>query len=174
MLSAVSWIADMSAIDAIFALLVGLSVLWGFWRGLTRELVSMIAWVIIAVLAFRYSSAVGRWLPFDAPPIVHVAVGASAIVILGIILAAIIGRVLRSAITASKLAGADRVLGAVFGAARGGLVLLLIAALVVEAGFSDSRLWRNSASGPYLESVWHWMAGTSPSHRVPLVMLTGG
>jgi len=164
----------MSAIDAIFALLVGLSIIWGFWRGLTRELVSMIAWVIIAVLAYRYSTSLGRLLPFDAPPIVHVVVGASVVVILGIILAAIIGRVLRSAVTASKLAGADRVLGALFGAARGGLVLLLIAAVVVEAGFSDSRFWRNSASGPYLESMWHWMAGGVPSHRVPLVMTSGG
>jgi len=164
----------MSSIDAIFALLVGLSIVWGFWRGLTRELVSMIAWVIIAVLAYRYASVVGRWLPFDAPPIVHAAVGASAIVILGIIVAAIIGRALRSAVTASKLAGTDRVLGAMFGAARGALVLLLIAAVVVEAGFSDSRFWRNSASGPYLESVWHWMAGSAPSHRVPLVMFSRG
>jgi len=164
----------MSAVDAFFALLVGLSIVWGFWRGLTRELVSIIAWVLIAVLAYRYSWVLGRWLPFDAPPVVHVAVGACAIVILGIIVAAIIGRVLRSAVTASKLAGADRVLGALFGAARGALVLLVIAAVVVEAGFSDSRFWRNSASGPYLESVWHWMAGTAPSRRVPLVMLSGG
>ncbi|HYA65765.1 MAG TPA: CvpA family protein, partial [Burkholderiaceae bacterium] len=79
--------------------------------------------------------------------------------------------VLRTAVVASKLAGADRMLGAVFGAARGALVLLLIAAVVVEGGFSDSHIWRNSASGPYLEHVWHWMAGTVPSHRVPLVMV---
>ena len=29
----------MSAVDALFAILLLLSVLWGFWRGLTRELV---------------------------------------------------------------------------------------------------------------------------------------
>lgn len=160
----------MSAIDGVFAVLLGLSVVWGFWRGLTRELVSMIAWIIIAVLAFRYSSSLGQLLPFDAPPIVRVALGASVIVVLGVIAAAIIGRLMRAAVTASKLAGADRVLGAVFGAARGALVLLVIAAVVVEAGFSDSRVWRNSASGPYLEHVWHWMAGSVPSRRVPLVM----
>lgn len=164
----------LGAIDGIFAALLMLSVGWGFWRGLTRELVSVIAWVIIAVLAFRYSLALGELLPFDAPPVVRIAVGAGAIVVLGVVFAALIGRLLRSAIVASKLAGADRVLGAVFGAARGALVLLLIAAVVVEAGFSDARAWRNSASGPYLEHVWHWMAGTVPSHRVPLVMLSGG
>jgi len=163
----------MSALDMAFAGLLVLSVAWGFWRGLTRELVSMIAWVVIAVVAFRYASWVGHLLPFAAPPFVHAAVGAGVIVVVGVIAAAIIGRVLRSAVAASHLAGADRVLGAVFGALRGSLVVLLIAALVVEAGFSESRIWRNSASGPYLEHVWHWMAGSVPSQRVPLVLLSG-
>jgi membrane protein required for colicin V production len=163
----------MTAIDIVFAVLLFLSVLWGFWRGLTRELVSMVAWVIIAVLAFRYAAWVGHLLPFDAPGVVHVALGAGIIVVLGVIAAAIIGRLLRTAVAASHLAGADRVLGAVFGAVRGALVVLLIAALVVEAGFSESHVWRDSASGPYLEHVWHWMAGSVPNRRVPLVMMSG-
>ncbi|HYA76722.1 MAG TPA: CvpA family protein [Burkholderiaceae bacterium] len=163
-----------SAVDWIFAVLLALSVVWGFWRGLTRELVSVVAWVFIAVLAYRYAGALGQWVPFDAPPLVRIGLGACTIIVLGVILAALLGRLLRSAVVASKLAGADRMLGAVFGAVRGALVLLLIAAVVVEAGFSDSRVWRNSASGPYLENMWHWMAGTVPTRRVPLVMISGG
>ncbi len=99
----------------------------------------------------------------------HLALGGLLIVLLGLIAAAVFGRLMRSVITASKLAGADRVLGAVFGALRGGLVLLLITWVVVEGGFSESRAWRHSASGPYLEQVWHWMAGSLPARRVPLV-----
>jgi len=75
----------MSAVDALFAILLLLSVLWGFWRGLTRELVSMIAWVAIGVLAFRYSAQVGHLLPFDALDMVHVALGVAIIVVLGVI-----------------------------------------------------------------------------------------
>lgn len=164
----------MRAIDFVFAGLLFLSIFWGFWRGLTRELVSVIAWVVIAVLAFRYAVWVGHLLPFDAPGFVHAALGAGIIVVLGVVAAAIVGRLLRSAIAASHLAGADRVLGGIFGAVRGGLVVLLIAALVIEAGFSESHVWRDSASGPYLEHVWHWMAGSVPNRRVPLVMRMSG
>ncbi len=159
----------MSIVDAIFAVLVLLSVLWGLWRGLTRELVSMIAWICIGVLAFRYAGPLGGLLPFAAPPLVHAVLGALLIVLLGVVLAAVLGRLLRTVVTASNLAGADRVLGAVFGALRGSLVLLLITWIVVEGGLSDSRAWRHSASGPYLEQVWHWMAGSVPNRRVPLV-----
>jgi len=79
----------------------------------------------------------------------------------------------KSAVTASSLAGADRVLGAVFGAVRGSLVALVITWVVVEGGMSDSHAWRASASGPYLEHMYHTLAGRVPSHRVPLVMLSG-
>jgi membrane protein required for colicin V production len=164
----------MTALDIVFAVLILLSVLWGLWRGLTRELVSMIAWIAIAVLAYRYAAAVGVLLPFEAPPVVRVAAGVGIIVVLCVIVSALVGRLLRSAVAASPLAGADRVLGGVFGALRGSLVVLLITWVVVEGGFSETRVWRNSASGPYLEHVWHWMAGTMPSRRVPLVMLSGG
>jgi len=163
----------MSVVDVVVAIVVLLSVLWGFWRGLTRELVSMIAWIAIAVLAYRYAGTVGVLLPFDAPHVVHVAVGVGIIIVACVVAAAVIGRLLRSAVAASQLAGADRALGAVFGAVRGSLLVLLITWVVVEGGLSDTRVWRNSASGPYLEHVWHWMAGTIPARRVPLVMLSG-
>ena len=163
----------MSVIDIVFAVVVLLSVLWGFWRGLTRELVSMIAWIAIAVLAYRYAGTVGVLLPFDAPPMVRVAVGVGIIVVACVLAAALIGRLLRAAVAASPLAGADRMLGAIFGAVRGSLVVLLITWVVVEGGLSDTHVWRHSASGPYLEHVWHWMAGTMPARRVPLVMLSG-
>ncbi len=163
----------MSAIDIVFATVVAISVVLGFWRGLTRELVSMIAWIAIAVLAYRYAGTVGVLLPFDAPPLVHVAAGVGIIIVACVLAAAVIGRLLRSAVASSQLAGADRVLGAVFGALRGSLVVLLITWVVVEGGFSETHVWRNSASGPYLEHVWHWMAGTMPARRVPLVMLSG-
>lgn len=159
----------MTIIDGVFAGVVLLSVLWGLWRGLTRELISTIAWIAIGVLAYRYADALGRLLPFAAPPLVHLIAGGAIIVVLGVIAAALISRLMRTAVVASNLAGADRVLGAVFGALRGALVVLVITWGVVEGGLSDSHVWRHSAAGPYLEQVWHWMAGSAPAHRVPLV-----
>jgi membrane protein required for colicin V production len=164
----------MTLVDVVFLLLCGLSMLWGFWRGLTRELVAMISWVVIVVLVVRYAAPLGHLLPFEAPPLVHALAGGGLIVVACVLASVVIGRLLRAAVAASPLAGADRVLGAVFGVVRGTLVALLLAAVVVEAGFSDARFWRNSISGPYLEQVWHTMAGSVPSRRVPLVMSSGG
>jgi membrane protein required for colicin V production len=164
----------MSAVDFVFLALSVLSMLWGFWRGLTRELVSTISWIAIVVLAIRYASWVGHLIPFHAPELVHVLAGGGLIVVAGVLVSALVGRLLRSAVAATQLAGADRVLGAIFGALRGALVALALAAIVVEAGYSNSRFWRDSVSGPYLEKLWHTLAGTVPGRRMPLVMLSGG
>jgi membrane protein required for colicin V production len=164
----------MTVVDILFLALFGLSMLWGFWRGLTRELVSMISWVVIVVLVVRYASTIGRWLPLAAPPLLHAFFGGAIIVVACVLVSVVVGRMLRAAVAATHLAGADRVLGAIFGALRGSLIALLLGAVVVEAGLSDYRFWRNSISGPYLERAWHAMAGTAPNHRVPLVMSSGG
>jgi len=164
----------MSPIDFVLLAVLGLSALLGFWRGLTRELVSMISWVLIVVLVVRYAVPLGHLLPFDAPPTVRAFAGGALIVVACVIAAAIVGRLLRAAVSASRLAGADRMLGAIFGALRGGLVALLLAAVVVEAGYSEAHFWRASVSGPYLEQMWHTMAGTAPGRHVQRVMLSGG
>jgi membrane protein required for colicin V production len=163
----------MTVVDIVFLALVALSVAWGFWRGLTRELVSMISWVIIVVLVVRFSAPLGHLLPFDAPEMAHRIAGAALIIVACVLASVIVGRLLRAAVAATHLAGADRVLGAVFGALRGTLVALLLAAVIVEAGFSEHRFWRESVSGPYLEKIWHAMAGTAPGRRAPLLTLSG-
>ncbi len=148
----------MSVIDIAFAVVVGMSVFWGLWRGITRELIATISWVVIGVLVYRYARPLGLLVPLSAPPVVRVALAGAAILVLGIFVAALAGRGLRSVVAASDLAGTDRMLGAVFGALRGALLALLVTGLVVEAGFAGARPWRASASGPALERVWQWIS----------------
>jgi uncharacterized membrane protein required for colicin V production len=69
---------------------------------------------------------------------------------------------LHAAVAASPLAGADRALGGVFGALRAALLGVILAAVMVEGGFSEQKFWRQSVSGPLLERGWHTLAGTSP------------
>lgn len=161
----------MSAVDIAFAVVVGLSVFWGLWRGITRELIATISWVIIGVLVYRYAGPLGSLVPLSAPPVVRIALAGAAILVIGIFAAALAGRGLRSVVAASDLAGTDRMLGAVFGALRGALLSLLVTGLVVETGFAGARPWRASASGPALERVWQWISHDVAMHRGGMAMV---
>lgn len=161
----------MSAIDVSFGSVIGLSVLWGLWRGITRELIATISWVIIGVLVYRYAGPLGSLVPLSAPPVVRIGLAGAAILVLGILVAALAGRGLRSVVAASDLAGTDRMLGAVFGALRGALLALLVTAIVVETGYARARPWRASASGPVLVRVWQWISHDVAMHRVGVAMM---
>jgi len=164
----------MSAVDIAFVVVLAASVLLGLWRGMTRELVSVIAWIVIAVVAWRWAAPLGSLIPFDMGwAYARTVVGAMIIAVVGVLLSAIVGRILRSAVAASPLAGADRVLGGIFGAVRAGLVMMVVAAVVVEAGLSGQHLWKESASGPIFERIWRNAAGSVPTHHVPNVLFLG-
>jgi membrane protein required for colicin V production len=160
----------MEILDIVFSVVLVLSVLLGVWRGMTRELVSVMAWIVIAVVAWRYAAWIGDHLPFNLGwPFAQTLAGVALVVIAGLILSVIVGRALRALVAASPLAGADRVLGAVFGAVRACLVMLVVAGLVIEGGFSSRPFWRQSTSGPVLEDLWRRAAGAAPRPHIPIV-----
>lgn len=152
----------MNPVDIVMLSVVLLSSFLGVWRGLTRELVSTVAWVLIAVLVVRFSEPLGAHLGLDAPPWVRMVAAGAIIVVICVLISALLSRFLHAAVSASPLAGADRVLGGVFGALRAAMLGLVLAAVVVESGFSEQKFWRQSVSGPLLENGWHTLAGTSP------------
>jgi membrane protein required for colicin V production len=161
----------MGAIDIVFSVVMGLSVLVGLWRGMTRELVSVIAWILIGVLAWRFAAPLGALIPFDFGwPFAQTLAGVAIIVLAGVLFSVVVGQALRKLVAASPLAGADRVLGAVFGAVRACLAMLVVAAIMVEGGFTSHSFWRDSASGPVLEKLWRRAAGANPVPRVPVVL----
>lgn len=152
----------MSPVDVVVLSVVVLSSVLGLWRGLTRELVSTVAWVIIAVAVVRFAQVLGMHLGFDAPDWLRTLAAAALIVVGGVLLSALISRSLSAMVSASKLAGADRVLGALFGAVRALMLGIVLAALLAETGFSEQDFWRRSKSGPFLEKCWYSLAGTTP------------
>jgi len=86
-------------------------------------------------------------------PELRVAAAFVAVFIGALVLTSLAGLLLSKIIRSIGLGGADRALGAVFGAARG---LLVVAAAAVLAGLTCAPrqpYWRESASGPLLVQV---------------------
>jgi membrane protein required for colicin V production len=83
----------------------------------------------------------------------RVAAAYAAVFIGSLIVTSLAGLLLSKVVNAVGLGGADRTLGAGFGAARG---LLIIAAAALIAGLTSAPrqpYWRDSSSGPLLAQV---------------------
>ncbi len=127
------------------------SLVVGAWRGLVREVVSILGWVIAFLAANLLAGPLGPVMPQAIPsPELRIAAAYVAVFVGSLMAAALVGLLLSKIVKAAGLGGVDRMLGALFGTARG-LLIVLAAALV--AGLTSAprqSFWRDSASGPLL------------------------
>lgn len=144
----------MAALDWGLLAVLLFSLALGAWRGLVFEVLSLMGWVLAFVVARWFAVGLGAWLPWgeaQAPwrPVVGFVLLFIVVVFACGLLAALASRLMKAA----GLRPADRALGALFGAARG-IVLLLV--LVWATGFTPipaEAWWRESRLVPALQGV---------------------
>jgi membrane protein required for colicin V production len=135
---------------AALAILVA-SVLWGIWRGLVREVISIGAWVLAFLGANLFAGPLGDALP-KALPTLEIRMAVAFVVVFIAILAvcALLSRLLSKLVHGAGLGELDRSLGGVFGVARALLILLAFALVAGLTALPRQPVWRNSISGPLL------------------------
>ena len=141
----------MNAFDWSIIFLVILSMLFAFFRGVTRELIALVAWVLGFVAAVALTPLLGGMLPeIGSNPVLRYLLAFIAVFIGCLVLGALIAWPLATVIHKAGLGFVDRFLGAVFGAAR---VVVLVMSFVLVAGLTTlPRLdwWQNAALAPPL------------------------
>lgn len=126
-------------IDGVVALVIVLSALLAYGRGLVREAMAILGWVAAAVLAFLFAPQVEplvREIPvvgeFLADSCELSVIGAFALVFaVSLIVVSLFTPLFSSLVQRSVLGGLDQGLGFVFGVARG-ILLVAIAFFVYE------------------------------------------
>lgn len=141
----------MTAVDWMIASVVLVSVLVGLLRGVTREVVSLAGWALGLTLAFLFSEKLGTALPLE-PPALRIAVAALLILAGVLIVAALLGALLRALMAAVHLSALDRVLGSVFGFARAALVLGVAVLLASGTPVAKAGWWKASLLLPWVEA----------------------
>jgi membrane protein required for colicin V production len=127
------------------------SLLVGAWRGLVREVLSILGWVIAFLAANLLAGPLGPAMPQAIPsPELRIAAAYVAVFVLSLMVTALVGLLLSKIMKAAGLGGVDRMLGAVFGAARGLLIVLAAALLAGLTSAPRQAFWRDAASAPLL------------------------
>jgi membrane protein required for colicin V production len=138
---------NLTAVDGGAALIVVVSAVLAFSRGLVRELMAILGWVGAAIVAFLFAPSaqplvkelpiVGEFLS-DSCELSVVAAFAGVFAI-GLIVAALFTPLFSSAVQRSALGGIDQALGFLFGALRG-VLLIAVAFIVYDRVLSDQAI----------------------------------
>lgn len=144
--AAMNW-ADW-AIVAIF----GLSVATSAMRGLIREALSLAIWLAAFVVAMAGHQQVAELLAkVITTPSLRLATAWLGLFFLVLIVGAMLNYVFGRLVDATGLSGTDRLLGMVFGAARGiGIVMALLILLPKVLPVNEDPWWRESLLIPKL------------------------
>ncbi|MBC7802442.1 MAG: CvpA family protein [Candidatus Parcubacteria bacterium] len=135
------------AVVGVFAASLAL----GAWRGLVREVLSILGWVIAFLAANLFAGPLGTLMPQAIPtPELRIAAAFVAVFVAALVVATLLGLLVSRIVKAVGLGGLDRMLGMLFGAARGLLILVAAALLAGLTALPRQPLWRDSTSGPLL------------------------
>ena len=146
---------DLNAFDLLLLVLVGVLVLLGLRRGLTRLLIGIGALAAAFILAARlHAQAAGVILGvLDLPEPAANLAGYLAIFLGTMLAGALLGRILRGVLKAAMLGWADRLAGGAAGLVAALLAAALIVLPVIAYAPSGERLLRNSVLAPYVAVV---------------------
>jgi membrane protein required for colicin V production len=141
----------MAWLDIAVLGVVAVSVIVGIWRGLVREVFSILGWVIAFLAANLLAGPLGPAMPEVIPsPELRVATAYVGVFVASLVITSLVGLLLAKVVHAAGLASIDRTLGALFGSARGVLILVAAALLAGLTSAPRQAYWRDSASGPVL------------------------
>jgi len=143
-----------ATLDWIAVALLLVSMLLGLVRGLVFELISLAGWVVAFVAAQWLAEDLGRWLPFGDPAASWRYAAGFVLVFVGVAFSVgLLAALTRKLVAAIGLRPVDRILGGVFGVARGAVAMLTVAVVVHLLALSDSAWWHGSRSAIVLDAA---------------------
>jgi len=158
----------MHSADLVILAALALSLIFGFMRGFVREAFSLVGWVLAILIARWFNEPVSAWLAqWVGTPSVRLVMSYGTLFFGTLLACGLLGQALSLAVRAGGLSLSDRVLGGVFGVARG--ILIVLIALMLMAPFVKKDRWFNEAELPRLFLKYESLVRQLQSEALQLV-----
>ena len=153
MILGVEWVWVDLAIIAI----VLLSALISLIRGFVKEALSLATWIIALIIGRFFSQQLaGLLVEQISLPSARLAAAFVLLVFGTLIVGALVSQLIVQLVKATGLSGTDRLLGMVFGFARGILVAAVIVGVLGMTPVVEDPWWKESKFIPYVLTMWGW------------------
>ena len=155
---------QLNNLDVVFLIIVGISALVGIARGMTKEVLSIIGWILVAAALFYLVPVCEPAMQkhIASKIMADIVAGLAILIVFSIIWVLTVDKI-ASTIRSSTLSALDRILGFVFGAARGVIIVILIALMI------STLIPEESKEGMFAESQYFKLAKANAEPLMNLV-----
>lgn len=150
--------------DIIIVSLIGLSALISLFRGFVRETLSLASWILAFWTAITFAHPLAEMFlqKYIKSPTLQLAAAFGGLFLLTLIACGILNYFISTLVDKTGLSGTDRMLGVVFGLARG---IVLVAALLLGAHMTPmpkEDWWQSSLLISRFEPLEVWLESFLP------------
>jgi membrane protein required for colicin V production len=147
----------LAALDWAIVAVLAISTLMSLRRGFLKEALSLGTWIAAFVVARQFHEPMDQLLDTQIiDPLMRSIAAFAALFIGTLLVGAALGFLLGALVNATGLSSTDRVLGMVFGFARGALVMTVVIGLLNLTPLVKDTWYTRSSFAPHFETVAQW------------------
>ena len=145
-------------VDYGILIIVALSALISVMRGFVREALSLAAWVAAFWVAFAFHQHLAAlFINHIETPSIRLISAFALLFVVTLVICAIINSLIAQLVKKTGLSGTDRMLGVLFGIARGAVVVAILALLAGLTPLPADPWWKESIFIVHFQSMAIWL-----------------
>jgi len=143
--------------------IIGLSAVISLFRGLIREVFSLLIWVGAFWVAYHFvdkaQSSLTPWI--DLPSARHL-IAFVALFLAALLVGGLLNYILGKLVSKTGLTGSDRFFGLFFGVLRGVVAVVAMAFFIQATPLAEDPWWKESRLAPYFGRMAEWVRERMP------------
>lgn len=154
----------MNWVDYAIIAIILLSTFASLWRGLVRELLSLLIWVAAVLVGWIFHPQLALHLDFiESLGLRHLAAFILLFLVV-MIIGAVIGYLISVLLERAGISGTDRMLGGIFGAVRGAALVVILVLVAGALPLNDNAWWLESAMLGHFADAALWLRDQLPGN----------
>jgi len=149
-------------VDYAIVGIILLSALVSLFRGFIREALSLFIWVLAFFVAWAFFRPLAGHLQWIELPSFRYAFAFFALFVGTLVLGALVGFLIGQVLEKAGISGTDRLLGVIFGATRGALLVAVLVWLGGLTPLPNDPWWQQSPLIGYFGELAQWLRGLLP------------
>lgn len=148
----------MTWVDYLIPGIIVVSALLSLMRGFVREAMSLAGWLVATWVALQFSQPLAEaFLGVISAPSLRVGIAFVILFVIVLVLSALVNRLAYQLVRRTGLTGTDRMIGMLFGAVRGAVIVAVLVLLAGMTTMPQDPWWNESVTIVYFQDLAVWL-----------------